>query len=852
MYLLIDVQCLQTPDSRVRGIGRYARNLLAGIAAARPGWRIELVQSTALEPADPPLLDHLPGHLFTPPYRFVFDNNEANERYYADWLAAQAPDAILVLSWFERVAIVPQFCGPRPRLVGVLYDLIPLLFPRHYLSDCPTFTYYARRFRQALQADGLLTISQATADDLASLVGPPLPDLVPIGGAADPTFARHSEEALSRHRTELTQRLDLHHDFILYVGGFDERKNLAGAMRAFAALPDRIRHDLDLVIACKLLPTERRFLEDMASTLGIDGSVKLSGYVSDDELRALYQLCRLFFFPSLYEGLGLPVLEALQCGAPVVAANRASVPEFTGSVCWLADPTSTEDLARAIQAALAEPRDARLQARLDHVGHFRWDKVADLACGALTPAAPCLTPPRRRRVAWVSPLPPNASGIADYSADLLEHLGATFDIELVTDPQPILVSYPLGKRHQVLTSKELPARHRACPFDVFVYHLGNSPFHCYMLELLWQFRGLVVLHDYSVGGLVLTAMQRGLWPATLEQELHAEGKDDVAAWVREHGLNWDYVVDRAPLNRRLLQAADAVLAHSAWVCQKVRRAADVPVARVPMPVPVPPELSSQPERRRLGLPADKFIIATLGQVGVCKRVESLLQAVAQLPSGMRDQSLLAVVGALADYQRDQLLSLAEQLGIESLVRIVGRVPFDDLLAYAAAVDVCVQLRYPTHGETSAALYRALAMGAPCIISDHGPMAEVPEEVALRVRTPDHEVEDLQAKLVYLFQSPDARADLARAGRRHIQEQHAIDAVAQRYAAMIEQAAWDRRVRDGLWVEHGVDALARAPDRERTLEVSAAWADLRVRGQRALHARVEDVGTWQRAGVRKSA
>src|SRR5262249_25635490 len=156
-------------------------------------------------------------------------------------------------------------------------------------------------------------------------------------------------------------------------------KNLSGALEAFAELSPAQRANLDLVVACYLSHGHRRELERKALDLGIGDAVKLTGYVSDDELRALYQMCRVFFFPSLYEGLGLPVLEAMQCGAPVVASNSSSVPEFAGNVSWLADARSSSGMAEALASALAEPRDRRRAERVAHARTFTWQRSAELA-----------------------------------------------------------------------------------------------------------------------------------------------------------------------------------------------------------------------------------------------------------------------------------------------------------------------------------------------------------------------------------------------------------------------------------------------------------------------------------------
>jgi glycosyltransferase involved in cell wall biosynthesis len=834
MHLLVDVQALQTPSSRVRGIGRYSRNLLAGLVAVRPGWQIELVQSTHQPPPNLDRLGGLPLTSFTPPLPFDPENKQANEQYYGDWLTARGADAILLCSAVEREAVVPEFTGPRPPLFTVLYDLIPLLFADHYLGDPVTCARYARGIRQLLQADCLLAISQSAADDACRLFADPRPRVVSISGACDPGFAPYGAAELQCFRDDFRARFRLDREFLFYVGGFDHRKNMGGALRAYAALPPAVRAGLDLVIACKLTDSERAHLEGGARELGVADSLRLTGYVSDDELRALYQLCRVFFFPSLYEGMGLPVVEALRCGAPVVASDRSSIPEFAGDVSWLADPESPEDLARAVRAALAEPRDARREQRQRFAEAFRWEKVAERACRELEAAAPQAPPRRRRkRVAWVSPLPPAASGIADYSADLLRHAAYRFDIELVVDPAESVVPEELANKYPVLRGDEVLTRHRTRPYDAFVYHVGNSAYHVYMLDLLWRYHGLVVLHDIALGGLVLTALHRGLWPVSLRQELEREGHGHVADWVDQNGLDWAHVIDNCPLNRRVLESALGVIVHSHSSWRQVRQLTDVPVVRVPMAVDVPRLVAPEAERAWLGLPSDAYVICTVGLVGWAKRTPSLLRAVAGLPPHVRERALLVFVGEGSGAVEEATRKAADELGIGGAIRWAGRVPLRQVSAYARAADVCVQLRYPARGETSAALLRELAAGAGCVVSDQGSLGELPDDVALKVRTPDHEVEDLTAALTRLHDDPALRTALGHGALRYVQQHHGMGDVLRRYGAMIEMTAARRAATDRLWVEYAADALAASAGRAEAEALLGPWADLRRQGQERL-------------------
>jgi glycosyltransferase involved in cell wall biosynthesis len=505
MHLLIDGQALQTPSSRLRGIGRYSSNLLRALAVARSGWRIEVVQNSTLPPVAAADLAGLPVVNFPPLLPAASEHREANERYYADWLTARAPDGVLVLSHCEGwEAVVPWFCGPRPHVFGIAYDLIPLLYPEHYLTGYGESHWYAHRFRHLLRCDTLLAISEATACDVRTLGGEQAPPVVNIAGAVDPLFSPLSPDELATCAASIRQRHGLKREFLLYVGALDYRKNLRGAIRAFGALPVELRRSLDLAVVCRMKPVQQASLMETARAAGVAAELKLISSPSDEELRALYQMCRLFFFPSLYEGLGLPVLEALHCGAPVVTADCSSLPEYAGPVSWFGDPASPEGMARVLQEALAEPRDVRLAEREAFARTFSWRRTAELACAAMERGIRRRIEPvrRRRRLAWAIPLTPQTHSATEYAAELLPLLSERFDIELVAGPTPAAPPETLARDHLILTPQEVLGRHAAAPFDLFVYPFASSPPQPYMMELLKQFPGLVILPEFAESDLV--------------------------------------------------------------------------------------------------------------------------------------------------------------------------------------------------------------------------------------------------------------------------------------------------------------------------------------------------------------
>jgi glycosyltransferase involved in cell wall biosynthesis len=500
MHLLIDGQALQTSTSRQRGIGRYSSNLLRAVVAARPNWRIEIVQNSALAPLAAEDLHGLPVLAFGPPLSPHVKNQQGNERYYADWLTAHGADGVLVLSHCEGwEAIVPSFCGSRPKLFGIAYDLIPLLYPEYYLTDFGVAHWYAHRFRNLLRCDALLAISEATARDVRRLGGFDAPLVVNIGGAVDPLFEPLSPGELSVRAPQIRARFGLHRDFLLYVGALDYRKNLCGAIQAFAALPPEFRAALDLVVVCRMKPGERASVAEIAKRAGVASALRLIASAGDEDLRALYQMCRLFFFPSLYEGLGLPILEALHCGAPVVTSQCSSLPEYAGSVSWMGDPHSPKEMARVLEQALAEPREARSGERRAFARTFSWQQTAERACAVMERCLMGRGKPvrRRRRLAWVTTFTKEASGQIEYAVDMLPRLAEHFDIDVIAASGAHEAPEALTHRFLILTRAEVSARHAALPYDTFIYQLESPPHGRTMLDLMRKFPGLVVLHNCS-------------------------------------------------------------------------------------------------------------------------------------------------------------------------------------------------------------------------------------------------------------------------------------------------------------------------------------------------------------------
>jgi glycosyltransferase involved in cell wall biosynthesis len=297
--------------------------------------------------------------------------------------AGGVPPIYHVMSPFEAELDLDEI-WPRwsrsSRLVITLYDLIPLIMRERYNADWGYMaTAWIARLGLLGSAQQILTISQQTADDAMEHLNVPEERITVIdSGVSD----RFSSLVVSRDQAEEILRSALpkvRPGYLLYVGGVDYRKNLEGAIRGYAELPAPMRDAHQLVIACNLAPHLRFSLRVFARRLGIESrNLLLTGFVSDRDLAALYRSCELFIFPSLYEGAGLPILEAMTCDAPVASSNASAMPELLGDLDATFDPADPADIARAIREVLETPGklEALRERSRRRVELYTWERVA--------------------------------------------------------------------------------------------------------------------------------------------------------------------------------------------------------------------------------------------------------------------------------------------------------------------------------------------------------------------------------------------------------------------------------------------------------------------------------------------
>lgn len=389
MRVWFDGQCFQT-TSADRGIGRYVRGLIGGLAQDP---ELELIVSlngvmprqakaarqmlAQILPEDQIKFWHGLSHLGECRERHI-DAISVSEAALAHHVACLAPDVAIVTSPFEgatdAAVTLKRRTSQQYQMVGVFYDAIPLRFPDHYLGDDATRAFLENRMEAYAGFDHVFAISEFAKSEVEALV--PGVSVTAIGAGV----SGHFQSAMQGGSPE---RPVAKPPYLLYVGAFDWRKNVAALIRAFALLPAHIRDAYDLRLVGPNQPDELRSLAELWRGAGLPSErLIICNNVNDVDLVTLYQGASLVIQPSLMEGFGLTALEAMACGAPVIVSRGGALEEVVGypeqtGFDPLVDETICERMASVLTSAAK--RKELVACGLERAQGFTWERTAKIA-----------------------------------------------------------------------------------------------------------------------------------------------------------------------------------------------------------------------------------------------------------------------------------------------------------------------------------------------------------------------------------------------------------------------------------------------------------------------------------------
>lgn len=358
------------------GVGTYIRNLTQALAKVDHETRYTLVTHKG----DAHFLSGLPDN-----FRLLYfegRDTDSQEHFRFPMFLRGLGDLYHI-----PLAMVPLLM-PKPYVVTI-HDISRLMF-----DQTPGWRYNMRRIRfrrGLLRARQIIAVSEATMADAESLLGTPLERMRLIYNAPDPRFFDHTPpsdaraggpDAILHERRRILERYQITSPFLLYAGTIRPQKNIPRLVEAFAVVRGELENhpdfkDLRLVIIgdeISRFPAVRRAVVQTR----MENAVRFLGFVPFDTLRVFYETAQVFVFPSLYEGFGLPPLEAMASGTPVVTSNVSSLPEVVGEAAMIVNPENVFDIARGIKEVLLddELRYRLVAEGLEQARRFNWERTA--------------------------------------------------------------------------------------------------------------------------------------------------------------------------------------------------------------------------------------------------------------------------------------------------------------------------------------------------------------------------------------------------------------------------------------------------------------------------------------------
>ncbi len=724
---------------------------------------------------------------------------------YQEWIERQRVDlyhATTPFLWHDIPLLDFNVCP----YVSTYYDAIPVLYAPHYVAPDSVLVdrmHFASRVTR--RSDRLIAISTSARNDAMQVLGYPRDRIDIAHPIADPWFRLHTEGERTEALGRLRRRLDLGDTYVMCVPHLHFSKNLDNIASGYALLPADLRRRMPLVIVCHLSDVEVRLVRDLTDRLGITDQVRLTGFVSEDELAALYGQATVFLHASRYEGFGLPALEAMHCGAAIVASNTSSLPEVVGDAAVLVDSNLPESIAEGLRR-VAE--DGALRAQLRERGvtqakKFTGEQLGRATLAAYTGAVSGKASVVRRRLALWTPLPPLATGAGDYAGELLEQLSQTCDVEVFVD-DGYLPDAAMRSPGSVQHASAFSRRQRQAPFDAILYQVGASEYHWYMYGPLKQWPGIVTLHDLTWSHVHYARLARlndyhGLHKliARLEGPEAAREFEPILRMAPEQRADAaKSFFDTHYLLGDIVQESRAIIVPTEELGREVteRYHPRAPVLTVEMGVTDPtsdaPAWEKDVLRLEAGLDPEAFVVGVFGSVFPIKRLSQIYQAFSDLLKANPKARLLVVGDGPASHLAD-LHHLAERLGIASAIVQVGHVPVADpkdrerFHRLLQICDVVVNLRWPSHKQMSGTLARAIAAGKPIIITDLPEWRYLPGSFCTRIPAGESEAARLAETLLDMAAHESIVATQSSAARAYFEQHATLPGMAARYIDIVE-------------------------------------------------------------------
>ena len=368
MRIGIDYRPTQVLKQRHRGVGRYVRSLVKALASVDTANQYLLYVNRTQSIDEPLAYKNITFWPSTFPWDFALRNRLMEWQVCLPYDLRRGHVDLFHFPFSQDVPLQHPV-----RFVVTIHDLISLIFPEHYRHNRLRRFYDCAWTKAVKKAEMIITVSQNSKKDIIERLRIPEERIRVIYEAADSAFGPvEDKEEIDRLKEGLSLT-----KYVLYVGGMEPRKNLVLLLKAFKQLPKELGEGLRFVIAGR---PDQFFLQlkREVEAMGLTDRVVFTGFIAGERLVLLYNGASSLVLPSLYEGFGFPLLEAMACGTPVICARSASVPEIAGDAALYFNPKDENELAEALKRVLADPslvKELR-EKGFRQAARFSWEKTA--------------------------------------------------------------------------------------------------------------------------------------------------------------------------------------------------------------------------------------------------------------------------------------------------------------------------------------------------------------------------------------------------------------------------------------------------------------------------------------------
>ncbi|MES2998381.1 MAG: glycosyltransferase [Pseudomonadota bacterium] len=812
MKIVIDLQAAQS-ESRLRGIGRYSLSLAKAIAKNPGKHDIWL----ALNSCFPDTIEsiHLSFRGLIPSQQIkVFQTNQPSAEYYskninnanisrklrANFLHNLNADIIHLSSLFEglidnSITSIENF--NQFYLTSVtLYDLIPLIHSKNYLQDNNTCRYYYKKLQDLKKADLLCAISTSAKQEAIDLLSISPNKIIHCSSGVDEKFkpTRISNQA----QFNIKKYCGINRKFILYVGGFDHRKNIQGLIEGFSLLNNNLRKKYQLLIVGNATNSIRQNIFSLAKRFSLnENEVLISGYVTDDQLISLYNLCCLFVFPSFHEGLGLPILEAMACGAATIASNTSGLSEIIGCKDALFDPKYPNKIAEKITFLLNNKmfKNYIIEYGKQRIKKFTWDATARKVLEAYEDALQIKNKKifflnkhyylKNKKIAFVSPFPPDKTGIANYSMQLVTELVYFYDIILIVE------KLSESKFNPWLTANFLIKdcdwfKKNASSFDIILYQVGNSHYNYYMFKLIEQYPGIVVLHDFFISDVLHYFSKKNIENhySFLRSLFFSHGFSALCDYQK---IGIIKTINKYPCNFSILKKSTGIIVHSknalelAYNWYKLNN--PIFIKKIQKIKPMFTQIDKVIARNKLNLSDNDFLVCSFGYITPSKLIHRICLS---LKNSLKNSNFhLVFVGhSLIKNYENKLFTIIKKYQLNKKITITNFVSSELFSTYLSAANIAIQLRSHSRGETSFSIISCLDSGIPTIINTHAGSNEFPDNTVYKV-SENFTNQELENAVEYLYQNQAFRNQLSKNASTYVNKIHHPNKIAKKYYEVIE-------------------------------------------------------------------